>query len=743
MMNEKPLAWWKRLLFHDWPHRVTVLLCGLFLLQFTIWFSKEDGLWLQETVVIVQLTLLVIFIMEHVPLIHWLLRGALELGAIIVINIQVLERYEVIEPMPFSSFLSSQLFLNLYDLTPYLWFALGAWVAYLTTIWWVEAKWRIYILLVLTVLAMCIRDSFSAIYLWPQVAVVVACGLFLLILCHFTQLRRKDSSAWRKLADYPASIAIPVVSLVSLTIFIGALMPEVGPTLTDPYTAWRNFKGEPMNFTTGKGIQVSAVVDATDSSSGYSRNDSNLGAGFQFDYTPVMTVETTHRAYWRGETRSLYTGRGWEESDGERRGAWNNVRPDAPVPADPRYPAGNRKTVEVTQTVTMLTDERYPVFFGAYAVQKVTGINGAKSGFEALQWSARQSELRYGEHQPYPKTYTVVSHMPVVDEAALRALPMEPVRQGMNEYLQLPDHLPERVRTLAAEITREAANPYDKAKRIEQYLQLNFPYTNRPDLSKGRSRDFVDRFLFEIREGYCDYYSTAMVVMARSVGLPARWVKGYASGAAEMNGELFGMFPDEVSANTDAEGVYTVRNSDAHSWVEVYFNGYGWIPFEPTAGFALPTATAEADPAVDVSEAPAPIVTETEENTPVVGPHHVATGGILAAAALLAAFLVWKFQLIELWRERERRRRASLMKQKVIVECERLLRIFRRNGYVREEYETLREAMQRWTKQSGWMKSELDAVLSVFEKAKYGNAEITEEDWRQTTQIVEKLRSQM
>lgn len=309
--------------------------------------------------------------------------------------------------------------------------------------------------------------------------------------------------------------------------------------------------------------------------------------------------------------------------------------------------------------------------------------------------------------------------------------------------MQLPDHLPERVRTLAAEITREAANPYDKAKRIEQYLQLNFPYTNRPDLSKGRSRDFVDRFLFEIREGYCDYYSTAMVVMARSVGLPARWVKGYASGAAEMNGELFGMFPDEVSANTDAGGVYTVRNSDAHSWVEVYFNGYGWIPFEPTAGFALPTATAEADPAVDVSETPAPIVTETEENTPVVGPHHVATGGILAAAALLAAFLVWKFQLIELWRERERRRRASLMKQKVIVECERLLRIFRRNGYVREEYETLREAMQRWTKQSGWMKSELDAVLSVFEKAKYGNAEITEEDWRQTTQIVEKLRSQM
>lgn len=741
-MNVKPLSWLKHLLFHNWPHRLTVLLCGVFLLQFTIWFSKEEGMWLRETVVIVQLTLLTIFIMEHVPRIHWLLRGAIELAAILVIHIQVLQRFEVIEPMKLTSFFTSQLFLNLYDLTPYLWFGLGAWVAYLTMIWWVEVKWRLYALLVVTVLAMCIRDSFSAIYLWPQAAVIVGCGLLLLILCHFTQLRRKDASAWQHLAQYPASIAFPVVSLVSLTIFIGALMPEVGPTLTDPYTAWRNFKGEPMNFTTGKGVQVSTSVDAADSSSGYSRNDSNLGGGFQFDYTPVMAVETTHRAYWRGETRSLYTGSGWEESDSERRSAWSAVRPGNPVPLDPRHPTGNRKTVEVTQTVTLLTDQRYPVLFGAYAVQKVTGINGEKSGFEPLQWSSQQSELRFSERQPYPKTYTVVSQMPIVDEAALRALPMEPARSGMNQYLQLPDNLPERVRTLAGEITREATNPYDKAKRIEQYLQLNFPYTNRPDLSKGRSRDFVDRFLFEIQEGYCDYYSSAMVVMARSVGLPTRWVKGYAAGATDLNGELLGFFPEETM-DADASGVYTVRNSDAHSWVEVYFNGYGWIPFEPTSGFVLPMVAPEVGSATDTSEAPAPIVEETVENSPVVEPHHVATGGIIAAVALLAAFLIWKLQLIELLRERERRRRASLLKQKVIVECERLLRIFRRNGYVREEHETLREATLRWSKQSRWMKSELDTVLHVFEKAKYGNEEITEEDWRQTTQIVEKLRSQM
>ncbi|UUZ85449.1 DUF4129 domain-containing protein [Paenibacillus sp. P26] len=99
--------------------------------------------------------------------------------------------------------------------------------------------------------------------------------------------------------------------------------------------------------------------------------------------------------------------------------------------------------------------------------------------------------------------------------------------------------------------------------------------------------------------------------------------------------------------------------------------------------------------------------------------------------------------MLELLKERVRRRRASLLKQKVIVECERMLRIFRRRGYLREEHETLREAVRRWTRESKWLKADLESVLHVFEKAKYGRSDITEEDLRQTTQIVEKLRSQL
>ncbi|UUZ85448.1 hypothetical protein LJK88_19070 [Paenibacillus sp. P26] len=126
-----------------------------------------------ETFMIVQLTLLVTLIFEHLPRVHWSLRGSLQLIAIVAVNVGVLESYGIIGAMPLSSFVSSRLFLNLYELTPYLWFGLGTWVLYLTVIWWVEVKWRIYVMMIVSVLALCIRDSFSSIFLWPQVAMMV------------------------------------------------------------------------------------------------------------------------------------------------------------------------------------------------------------------------------------------------------------------------------------------------------------------------------------------------------------------------------------------------------------------------------------------------------------------------------------------------------------------------------------------------------------------------------------------
>ena len=116
-------------------------------------------------------------------------------------------------------------------------------------------------------------------------------------------------------------------------------------------------------------------------------------------------------------------------------------------------------------------------------------------------------------------------------------------------------------------MTAVEPTPYDRARAIEQYLRT-FPYTLQlppPPLD----RDVVDYFLFDLQKGYCDYYASAMVVLARAAGLPARLVVGYAPGTFDAQRAL-----------------YVVTAADAHSWAEVYFPGIGWIEFEPTAGRA-------------------------------------------------------------------------------------------------------------------------------------------------------------
>ncbi|HEX6304825.1 MAG TPA: transglutaminase-like domain-containing protein, partial [Anaerolineales bacterium] len=132
-------------------------------------------------------------------------------------------------------------------------------------------------------------------------------------------------------------------------------------------------------------------------------------------------------------------------------------------------------------------------------------------------------------------------------------------------YLSLPDTLPDRVVQLAHQLVENQSNPYDKALAIEKYLRT-YPYNLNIEAPPA-GKDVADYFLFELRQGYCDYYATAMVVLARTVGLPARLAVGYASGLYDQ-----------------ANQRYIVTAADAHSWVEIYFPEFGWIPFEPTAG---------------------------------------------------------------------------------------------------------------------------------------------------------------
>ena len=139
-------------------------------------------------------------------------------------------------------------------------------------------------------------------------------------------------------------------------------------------------------------------------------------------------------------------------------------------------------------------------------------------------------------------------------------------------YTDLPDDLPGRIRTLAQQITAGHATAYGKAKALERYLSTQYTYRFARTAEEGRpppGHDPVDWFLFDHREGTCGVFSSAFVVLARSIGLPARVVSGWA-----------------IAQTADTQIVYV---DQAHQWAEVAFEGLGWVSFEPTASGGAPS----------------------------------------------------------------------------------------------------------------------------------------------------------
>jgi transglutaminase-like putative cysteine protease len=145
-------------------------------------------------------------------------------------------------------------------------------------------------------------------------------------------------------------------------------------------------------------------------------------------------------------------------------------------------------------------------------------------------------------------------------------------------YLQGGEALTNRTKRLAEQITAGLETPYDKAAAITDYLRKNITYVETIDETPPAGQDLIDWFLFDIEKGFCNYYSTAEIMMLRYLGIPARWAAGYAQG------ELLSVSDEAAQQTAEAQqSEYLVRQRDAHAWPEVYFPGLGWVEFEPTA----------------------------------------------------------------------------------------------------------------------------------------------------------------
>ena len=321
----------------------------------------------------------------------------------------------------------------------------------------------------------------------------------------------------------------------------------------------------------------------------------------------VMQVSTPRNVYLRGVVLNQYTGRNWQNTNGGRRYLWQSARLAAERAAlfDESLPplsVRNSLCEPSGISVRMLRDGVSTLF----VPQRIRSIS---PGGDLVPYFSNSSELFVTRNLKAGDTYSVSAPLFVAGDPGLSTLieicsTLEDSRyeQMVESYTVLPSHLEEPVYALAREAASVASSPYDRALAIRSWLLRSCRYTTDVD-RHPENVDFVTRFLLDTREGYCTYFASAMTVMCRMIGLPARYIEGYLA------------IPDE---NGEAD----VTGLSAHAWTEVYFSGFGWLTFDATPGHSGgggsqnnpdPSPSPRTDGTLPT---PAPTPVPTEEPTP-------------------------------------------------------------------------------------------------------------------------------
>ncbi|HVM10452.1 MAG TPA: DUF3488 and transglutaminase-like domain-containing protein [Acidimicrobiales bacterium] len=403
-----------------------------------------------------------------------------------------------------------------------------------------------------------------------------------------------------------------------------------------------------------------ASPDGTSSSTGSGRSTTgyfgfsdrmDTGNRGRPDDTLVMRVRANRPDFWRGQSFDTWDGRVWKQSD-------QRIRPaggEPPIelvgaPEDRAIFADGRDFVQ-----TIYVEEQGPnLIFSAYAPKRLYFSD--RRVFEMTDGTVRTAV-----HLPKGSVYTVVSQRPPVTEADLRT--SGEGRFGVDDpnlvarYTQLPDDVPARVSDLAERLALETPNRYDLVRNIERWMAANTSYTlDIPPLPAGA--DAVEQFLFVDKQGFCEQIASAMVVMLRSQGIPARLTVGYAPGQ-----------------RNPFTGMWEVRARDAHAWTEVWFPGVGWQAFDPTASVPL-----AGDPFS--SNAATGLVSYVKSLFPDIpdGVRPVLTAVLVAAVPLGA--IAW------LVVSAAQRRRREAARPWADVTLERLERLGARQGRSRRPWET-------------------------------------------------------
>jgi len=300
----------------------------------------------------------------------------------------------------------------------------------------------------------------------------------------------------------------------------------------------------------------------------YPMGQGKLGGAAEPSEYPVMMVQTEQKTLMRGVIKDFYTGRSWQDTSSGRRllyvhPGWRGQRNAVFLENMPDQSVQRASTLLDTKAINVQVQNK-----AASTLFTPVFLRDVSPQGSLIPYFNDASELFVTRDLELNDRYTVFAPVFEGGSAAVGALvdaayDHDPNYQKAREmYLQLPAHLEPTLYEDLQNIVAGSATPYDQACAILRHLQRYYRYTLTPE-EPPENLDFVTYFLYVGKEGYCTYYASAMTVLCRMAGIPARYVEGFI-------------------AQPSADGIAYVTGLDAHAWTEVYFEGFGWVPFDPT-----------------------------------------------------------------------------------------------------------------------------------------------------------------
>jgi len=440
------------------------------------------------------------------------------------------------------------------------WMTLAAWAIGFTAAWAALRLNNAYLAVTPALLAIGVNITYVGTD-WEPFAIFLFASLALVVHSRMVRLETKWANAGTDYSDELAPNLFMVSgALISLIVVLSIALPRAqGNPVAEAF--WTYLGDGWGNVETG--IQrVFGGVSNPRGSSAPGRESLSLSGPEPLTRSGSLLIASTEPSYWRGQTFDVYTGRAWRSSQRELASRRANEPITDSVSLKSRLPS--RSNIEIVESNSSLL----------YAPGDTLRINRpyrvqvSRSDGPIDDYASIRSTRRAGQRLIYSVDTTLAAA--TVDQ--LRNAPTK-YPNWIDRYLELPELSP-RVAELSSRLSMAGTTAYDRARAAEFFMR-RFPYS--PSASPlPEDRDAADFFLFDLRQGHSSLIASTMVVLVRSMGIPARLAQGF----------TLGIFDPSTQR-------YFVTSEDSHTWVEVYFPLYGWVLFEPS-GFRVPSVRGSA-----------------------------------------------------------------------------------------------------------------------------------------------------